>query len=343
MAEATLLVGDGLLGRVVDAGGRPRDRQGALHDVHPAGPGQPLAPAAPVLWETGIKVIDVYAPLARGSTVALLARPGVGLMVLIHELIYRLAAQRGGCAVMAMLEHERGTLQELVGQLRESGVDQHTALVTGGPDAAPAELRRVLQTALAAAEDFLARGRDVMLVVDDGLVTPETVDLLAGRTRAAGRGSLTLLLCFWQHTGPEPALAPAVAPLVRDAQTRLVFSRELALQSIWPAVDALQSRSTFLDPASVPAEQIATVEAARSLLRDGAQSAAAVDRERAQKLLLFQAQPFFVAEPFTARPAEAVAREAGVRTFREILDGAYDAIASESLRFIGGVRRPSLS
>lgn len=345
MADVTLLGGDGLLGRVIDASSRPLDGRGALHNVYPVGPVlQPIVPTAvPIMWETGIKVIDVYTPLARGSTIALLASPGVGLVVLVHELIHRLAAQQGGCAVMTKLDHERSTLQELAGTLRESGVDQHTVLVAGGPQAAPTELRQILQAALGAAEDFVARGRDVLLVVDDGLAIPETVDLLTGRARVARQGSLTVLLCFWQHTELEPILTPEVAPLVRDAQTRLVLSRELALQAVWPAIDALQSRSTFLDSAYVPAEQIRVVEEARALLRDEAQRSAPVERERAQKLLLFQAQPFFVAEPFTARPAEVVPREASVRTFREILDGAYDAVASESLRFIGGTRRPTLS
>lgn len=344
MVDAPLLVGDGLLGRVIDAGGKPRDGRGALHDVHPGEPvRQPLASAAPMLWETGIKVIDVYAPLARGSTVALFASPGVGLVVLIHELIHRLATQQGGCAVMTKLDHERTTLKEMTGELRESGVDQHTVLVAGGPEASPAALRQVLVAALAAAEDFVARGRDVLLVVDDGLAIPETVDLLHGRARVAEQGSLTLLLCFWQHTGPEPTVAPEVAPLMRDAQTWLVLTRELALQAVWPAIDALQSRSTFLDSTYVPAEQVRVAEEARVMLRDGAHRSAPVERERAEKLLLFQAQPFFVAEPFTARPAEVVPREVSVRAFRAILDGAYDAVASESLRFIGGARRPTLS
>lgn len=345
MADGTLLGGDGLLGRVIDASSRPLDGQGPLHAVHPVDPApQPVVPmAAPILWETGIKVIDVYSPMARGSTVAFFASPGVGLMVLVHELIHRLAAQQGGCAVMTTLDHKRSTLRELAGQLRESGVDPHTVVVAGGPDASPAELRRVLQVALAAAEEFVARGRDVLLVVDDGLALPETIDLLAGRARVTEQGSLTFLLCFWQHPGPEPALAPEVAPLIHDAQTRLVLSRELALQAVWPAIDALQSRSTFLDSTHVPAEQVRVAEEARALLRDGAQRPAPVERERAEKLLLFQAQPFFVAEPFTARPAEVVPRDVSVRAFRAILDGAYDTVASESLRFIGGVRRPTLS
>lgn len=296
-----------------------------------------------MLWETGIKVIDVYAPVALGGTVALLAQPGVGLMVLVHELIHRLAAQRGGCAVMTRLDHARNPVTEVVGELRESGVEQHTALVVGRSEAAPAELRQALARALAAAEDVVARGRDVLLIVDDGFAIPETVDLLTGRARSAEHGSLTVLFCFWRHTTPQPTVAPEVVPLLGNAQTRLVFSRELALQAIWPAIDVLQSHSTLLDSAHVSDAHLRVAAAARALLRDGAQSPATVEQERAQKLLLFQAQPFFVAEPFTARPAECVPCNESVQAFQAILDGDYDAIASEALRFIGGTHRPALS
>jgi F-type H+-transporting ATPase subunit beta len=116
MAELQCLVGDGLLGRTIDASGRPLDGRGALRTLHPARSTPPPASAgAPALWETGIKAIDVYAPLALGGTAALLAQPGVGLVVLVHELIHRLAAQRGGCAVMTKLDHERSAVQELAG------------------------------------------------------------------------------------------------------------------------------------------------------------------------------------------------------------------------------------
>ncbi len=345
MTNTQRLVGDGLLGRVIDASGMPFDGRGDLKDVHPAAWAAPqrVSPRTPVLWETGIKVIDVYAPLALGGTVALLAQPGVGLMVFVHELIHRLATQRGGCAVMTKLDHARNAVQEVAGELRASGVEQHTVLVAGRSEAAPAERRQVIATALAAAEDFVARGRDVLLIVDDGLAIPETVDLLTEHARSADHGTLTVLCCFWRHTEPEPPVAPEVLPLVRDAHARLVFRRELALHAIWPAIDALQSQSTLLDPAHVSVAHLSVVAAARALLNRGAQSTTAVERERAEKLLLFQAQPFFVAEPFTALPAEVVPRETSIRDFQAILDGAYDAIASEALRFIGGARRPTLS
>jgi F-type H+-transporting ATPase subunit beta len=340
MSDVSISVGDGLLGRAIDAAGTPIDELGPLADVRPA----TLAAAANgagamVPWETGIKVIDFYAPIARGLTVALVASPGVGLGVCAKELIHRSAEQFGGCAVLAELEGENQEVQAVRLQLRETGVERVSTLLAGRMDDPPAEKQRLVSAALAIAEDFVARGRDVLLVLDDGLAIAETADLLRGRARALERGSLTLLPAFWRHTTAEPM----ETPVLQKADARLVLSKELALQGIWPAVDALASRSRLLDERQVSAEHLRVIEAARELLRLGEHAPDAVQRERARKLLLFQAQPFFVAEPFTARPGEYVPLEDSVRAFGGIIAGEYDATPEEALRFIGGVRRPTLT
>lgn len=336
--------GDGLLGRAIDSSGAPLDGGGPLAGVSPTALAPPAAPrSANTVWETGIKVIDFYAPIPRGGTVALLASPGVGLVVAVSELTQRLAARHGGCTVLTKLDGETYQLQELAGQLREGGVDRDTALLGGHTGDSPAERRRLVSAALAAAEEFRGRGRDVLLVLDDGLAIAETADLLAGRAGAGARGSLTLLLCFWRHTGAEPEVAPEVAALLRGADARLVFSRELGKQGIWPAIDALASGSRLLAEGGVAAEHRGTAAAARALLEQGERAPDETQRARAQKLLLFQAQPFFVAEPFTARPGEHVPLGESVRAFGDILAGAYDRVPAESLRFIGGARRPTLT
>jgi F-type H+/Na+-transporting ATPase subunit beta len=335
-SDTLTLAGDGLLGRVIDAAYTPLDGRGELADVHPAA----LAGAAlgaPAPWETGIKVIDVYAPIARGATVALIARPKVGMIVMICELIHRLASQHGGCAVFGMLETERRELKELIGQLAESGVERHTALIAGRLETPPAERRHLVQTALTIAEDAAARGRDTLLVLDDGLAIAETVDLLRRRARALDRGSLTIVLCFWRHAGETPTLAPAVAALLESADAQIMLSSELASRSIWPAVDALASRSRLLTEGLASSEQLRVAEAGRALLRGGD----AALSERAQKLLLFQSQPFFVAEPFTARPAEYVPLAASVRAFGAIAAGAYDQTPPDALRFVGAAQPPA--
>jgi F-type H+-transporting ATPase subunit beta len=337
------VAGDGLLGRAIDASGAPLDDGGPLAGVHPVPfaltPVMPGGGSAP--WETGIKVLDFYAPIARGATVALVASPGVGLVVAVSELTHRLAAQFGGCTVLTKLDGQTYQLWELAGQLREGGVERETVLVGGRWEEPPAERRRLALAALTIAKEFRGRGRDVLLVLDDGLAIPESVDLLRGRAGAGDGGSLTLLLCFWRHTTPEALQAPPAAELLAAADARLVFSRDLALQGIWPAIDALQSSSRLLAEGRVAADHLRAAEAARALLRgDGAPDE--LQRERARKLLLFQAQPFFVAEPFTARPAEHVPLGETVRAFAGIVGGAYDQAPAESLRFLGRVRRPTL-
>lgn len=330
MADTTLPAGDGLLGRVIDGLGAPLDGRGPLEAVRPCTLAAPAGAAAHRPWATGIKAIDFYAPLARGATAALLASPGVGLVVGVCELIHRLADRHGGCAVFATLDGERTELAELAGQLRESGVERHTALVGGPRGATPEQRRQVVLMALTAAEELAGRGREVLLVLDDGLLTAATAGLLRGRARATGEGSLTLLLCFWRHPGPEPELDPEAAALLGAAETRLVFSRELAREGIWPAIDALASRSRLSG-----GEGLRAAEAARALLRGDAAAQGERGPERARKLLLFQGQPFFVAEPFTARPAEYVPPEVSAGAFAGIAAGAYDQIPAEALRFIG--------
>lgn len=343
MHKIEFVVGAGLLGRVIDVNGAPLDGRGALSDVREADAlaEGPAAAAAPAPWESGIKVIDVYAPLALGTMVALMARPGVGLFVTISELTYRLAERRGGCAVVTKLDAERNELRELTGQLRESGVEEHSVVVAGTYAASQAERRTVVRAALAAAEAFVAAGRDVLLTIDDGLLDAETAPLLRRHARVAAAGSLTILLCFWRHLDGEPA-TPREGRLLDEVDGTLVFSRELARQAVWPAIDALASRSRLLDERRVSAEQLALVAQARALLAQDAQSLGATERERARKLLLYQAQPFFVAEPFTARPAEYVPLDESLRSFAAIIAGAHDDTPAAAFEFIGGVRLPVL-
>ncbi len=152
-------------------------------------------------------MIDLYAPLAFGSTIVLQGAPGVGMAVTRDELIHRLADQHGGCAVLAHLDTKRNSLQDKLAQISETGVAQHTALVAGSGFAALDERRQVCRTALTIAETFVAQGRDVVLAVDDGLLVSTTVGLLQRRARVVGRGSLTILLCGWQHDDLDAELA----------------------------------------------------------------------------------------------------------------------------------------
>jgi F-type H+-transporting ATPase subunit beta len=336
----TFPAGAGLFGRVIDPAGTPLDGQGPLRDVKPTAPAAGGAGAVGPRWETGIKVIDFFAPLPRGGTVALLASPGTGLTVAVAELTQRLAAQRDGCAIIADLDDEAYPVAETVSVLREGGVEGRTALITVPAEAAPEQQERLLQAGLTAAEERLAQGRDVLLALDDGLVSERTAPLLRGRGRGAGRGSLTLLLCFWRHITPEPILGPQATALLQEAQARLVFSRDLGLQGIWPAIDPLASGSRLLEGDEVSEEQRRQVRAARELLRLLQLPAGAADEKalaRARRVLLFGGQPFFVAEPYTARPGAHVPLEDTIRGYAELVGGAHDHLEEAAVRFTGAL------
>jgi F-type H+-transporting ATPase subunit beta len=180
----------------------------------------------------------------------------------------------------------------------------------------------------------------VLLVLDDGLLNERTAPLLRGRGRGGSQGSLTLLLCFWRHTTPEPVLGPEGAALLQTAQTRLVFSRDLALQGIWPAIDPLASGSQLLEGDGVSDEHRRQAQAARELLRqlqlpDGAADATAL--ARARRVLLFGGQPFFVAEPYTAKPGVHVPLDATLRGYAGLVAGAHDQLEEEAVRFTGAL------
>lgn len=301
---------ESVLGRVIDAHGAALDGGEAIAELQTAELPPPAnAPRGGQLWETGIKVIDCFAPIPLGGVVALEARPGVGLMALVTELTQRIAAQRGGCAVTAALDDLPYPTAEAVSGMREGGVDQATALITGPVDSAPAEREQLARAALITAEALAAAGRDVLLFLDDGLLLPETAELLRGRARATDHGSLTILCCFWRHTTPEPALAPEVTAALGPADSTIVFRRELARQGIWPAIDPLASRARLISEGGVGADHVELVRAAHRLLREGAGS------ERAQAILHLGAQPFFVAEAYTARQGSHVTYAETLRAY----------------------------
>jgi F-type H+-transporting ATPase subunit beta len=340
-AQTMFPTGDSLLGRVLDASGAPLDGQGPLNNVQPAAlptPGEPSARGP--FWETGIKVIDFFAPLPRGGTVALLASPGTGLVVATTELTHRIAAQHGGCAVFANQDDEAYSVAEKVSQLRDGGVEAQTVVITAPYESSPEVKERLARAALTAAEDFFARGRHVLLALDDGLVNERTTALLRGRGRAGNSGSLTLLLCFWRHTTPEPTLGPEAAALLRDAEARLVFSPNLAKQGTWPAIDPLASRSQLLEDGALGPDHQRQARAALELLRqlelpeDAAEPATLA---RARRVLRFGGQPFFVAEPYTAKPGELVPYATTLQNYAGLVDGAYDSVDEAALSFTGAL------
>jgi len=337
-------VGDALLGRIIDATGAPMDDRGPI--AAPRMPidrpaGADLTPLADQLLETGIKVIDLFAPIVRGGTSTITAMLGVGLIVTSSELIQRIAARHGGCTVIADLEDGIYPLSELVADLRSGGVDRHVAIVAGRQDATAAGERRIALAGLTIAEHFCEQGRETLLFLNEQLVTEQTIQRLRDRWRGGTRGSLTLLL--WQIRTPATIHEFALAqPLPVDG--RIVFSRSLAKQNIWPAIDPVQSNSRLLDGYVLGAEHVRVARAAQELLRGygdleraGALSDNALLQARARRMLLFGSQPFVVAETFTARPGVYLPIAETVRGYGELVDGRHDGVPEQAFRFTSGI------
>jgi F-type H+-transporting ATPase subunit beta len=341
----TIPVGDALLGRAIDAAGAPIDG-GAPIDAAGQLPidravGADAAPLPDQLLETGIKAIDLYAPLVRGGTIPIMAGWGVGKVVVSLELIQRVAARRGGCAVMALLDHPTYGMDEMVAELRGSGIDKQAVLVVGQQDDPQAARDRAGLAGLTLAEYFCDQGRETLLFIEENLVSSETVERFRTRRRSGASAALTILL--WQQNPPTmPTGEQVFSQLLAERDGQLVLSRALGARRIYPALDPLASTSRLLDQRVLGAEHVRVARAVQDLLRrygDAEIGGAAGDdarlRGRAQRALLFQSQPFYVAETFTGLPGEYVPLAETVRGFGELVGGRHDDVSEEALRFVG--------
>jgi F-type H+-transporting ATPase subunit beta len=340
-------IGDALLGRAIDAAGAPLDGRGPIEVAGRLPIDRPMgadpAPLPDQLLETGIKVIDLYAPIVRGGTIPMIAGSGVGRVVVSTELIQRVATRRGGCAVMAFLDHPTYGMKELVSDIRGGGVDSYAALVVGQPDDPQPVRDRVGLAALTLAEYFCDQGRETLLFMEENLVSSATVGRFLARRRGTAKAALTTLL--WQHDPPIlPTGEQVYKRLLHDQDGRLAFSRGLAKQSIWPAIEALNSASRLLDGQALGAEHARVAKAAKELLRGygdlegmGAAGDDARLQARARRVLLFQSQPFVVAETFTALPGVYVPVAETVRGYGELVAGKHDDVPEEAFGFAGSI------
>ncbi len=344
--SSTLSAAEMLLGRYIDATGAPIDGGPALAqplpDLRAQVAAEPAGAMPPRQLESGIKVVDLYAPLLRGGIISLVAGAGVGKTVLIEELIQRVATRQGGCAVLASLDDDGFTKNDVIAEFRSSGVERYVAAVLGRRDEPAGTAERVGLLGLALAEDLCRHGREVLLFLDELVVTPATVDRLLARQHGA---TAALTIFILQHKTPaDRAPAGALGTLLRDGDGRIVFNRALGQQNIYPAIDPLQSSSRLLDERLASAEHLRVAGEARQLLqRTGAVAGAGEASDplygRARRTLLFQAQPFVVAEPYTAVPGEYVPLADTIRGFGELVAGTYDALPDDAFRFVGAIEQ----
>jgi F-type H+-transporting ATPase subunit beta len=373
-------VGDVTLGRIFNLLGEPIDGGDELPDdterwpIHRSAPkASDLTPTQEIL-ETGIKVIDLLAPYAKGGKVGLFGGAGVGKTVLIQELIRNIAEEHEGLSAFVGVGERSREGNDLWLEMKESGVIDKTMLVFGQMNEPPGARLRVALSGLTMAEYYREQGgQDVLLFIDNifrFVQAGSEVSALLGRMPSAvgyqptletemgelqeritstDRGSVTSVQAVYVPADDYTDPAPASVFAHLNATTAL--SRSISEKGIYPAVDPLDSTSTILKPDVVGEEHYRTATEVQEVLQRykelqdiiailGIDELSDEDRQtvsRARKIERFLSQPFFVAEQFTGRTGEYVPIAETVRGFREILDGEHDDLSEGAFYMQGGI------
>jgi F-type H+-transporting ATPase subunit beta len=376
----TMPVGERLLGRLVDVLGHPVDGGPTFP---PEVPRMPIHRAAPPFQEqgarrepflTGIKVVDLLAPLARGGKAGMFGGAGVGKTVLIMELIRTTVSRHAGVSVFAGVGERSREGHELLLELRGSGMLERTALVFGQMNEPPGARWRVALAALTVAERFRdADRKDVLLLMDNVfrfVQAGSEVSGLLGRlpsrvgyqpTLASEIAELQERIAYAQgasitaieavYVPADDYTDPAVATTFSHLDSSIVLSREMASEGLYPAIDPLDSSSTLLDPRVVGREHFDIAQSVRRTIARyrelqeviallGIEELSEEDRTavgRARRLIRFLTQPFLVTEAFTGQPGRSVPLADTLAGCRAILEGGGDALAESAFYMVGGL------
>ena len=373
----TAPVGEGTLGRMFDPLGRPIDGKGAVDElphwpIHRKAPGFAEQKPATEILETGIKVIDLLAPYAKGGKIGLFGGAGVGKTVLIQELIHNIAVEHGGYSIFTGVGERSREGNDLWNEMHESGVIDKTALVFGQMNEAPGVRMRVALTGLTMAEYFRdEEQRDVLLFIDNifrFVQAGSEVSTLLGRMPSAvgyqptlanemgelqeritstKSGSITSVQAVYVPADDLTDPAPATTFTHLDATT--VLSRKIAEQGLYPAVDPLESSSRILEEDIVGERHYRIARSVQATLQKyrelqdiiailGMEELSDTDKvtvNRARKIQRFLAQPTFVAEKFTGLPGVYVPLEETLRGFEAILSGEMDGYPEMAFYNVG--------
>ena len=372
-------VGNETLGRVFNLLGEPIDKRGPV-DAKEKWPIHRPAPSfeerIPVveMFETGLKVVDLICPYAKGGKIGLFGGAGVGKTVLITELIRNVATEHGGVSVFAGVGERTREGNDLWLEMQESGVIAKTTMVFGQMNEPPGARLRVALSALTMAEYFRdSAGQDVLLFVDNifrFVQGGSEVSALLGRMPSAVgyqptlatemgdlqeritstvRGSVTSIQAIYVPADDPTDPAPATTFAFLDATTYL--ERRIFVRGIFPAVDPLASTSRILDPLVVGQEHYEVARAVQQILQRyrelqdiiailGVDELSDEDKltvARARKIENFLSQPMFVAEVFTGLAGKYVSREDTVRSFKEILEGRWDHLPEQAFYMVGAI------
>ena len=375
-------VGEEVLGRLFNVIGEPIDGKGPIADSTPR---LPLHRAAPSLQdqvtsdemlETGLKVLDLICPFARGGKLGLFGGAGVGKTVTQRELIHNVASGHGGYTVFAGVGERTREGNEMLHEMEESGVIDKTAMVFGQMNEPPGTRQRIALAGLSMAEHFRDEaGQDVLFFIDNifrFILAGAEVSALLGRmpsavgyqpTLATEMGTLQERITTTQNGSITSVQAiyvpaddytdPAVVSAFAHLDGRIVLERSLADQGIYPAVDPLASSSRILDPRVVGEEHYQVAQRVQEVLqryRDlreiiailGIDELSDEDKlivSRARKIQFFLTQPFHVAEAFTGKPGEYVKIEDTIRGFKGLVEGEYDDVPELAFFLVGTIEQ----
>ncbi|MDR2506709.1 MAG: F0F1 ATP synthase subunit beta [Candidatus Accumulibacter sp.] len=377
-APITVPVGDATIGRIMDVLGRPVDEAGPINSeerrsIYQSPPKfDELSPSIELL-ETGIKVIDLICPFAKGGKVGLFGGAGVGKTVNMMELINNIAKQHSGLSVFAGVGERTREGNDFYHEMKDSNVLDKVAMVFGQMNEPPGNRLRVALTGLTMAERFRDDGRDILFFVDNiyrYTLAGTEVSALLGRMPSAvgyqptlaeemGRlqerisstnvGSITSIQAVYVPADDLTDPSPATTFLHLDST--VVLSRDIASLGIYPAVDPLDSTSRQLDPQVVGEEHYEVARGVQKTLqrykelRDiiailGMDELSPEDKQavfRARKIQRFLSQPFHVAEVFTGSPGKYVSLKDTIKGFKMIVNGECDAIPEQAFYMVGNI------
>ena len=371
-------VGTSTLGRIMNVLGEPIDEKGPIGEeerwsIHREAPSYEDQSNSAELLETGIKVIDLVCPFAKGGKVGLFGGAGVGKTVNMMELIRNIAIEHSGYSVFAGVGERTREGNDFYHEMKDSNVLDKVALVYGQMNEPPGNRLRVALTGLTMAEKFRDEGRDVLLFVDNiyryTLAGTEVSALLGRMPSAVGyqptlaeemgvlqeritstkTGSITSVQAV--YVPADDLTDPSPATTFAHLDATIVLSRQIAALGIYPAVDPLDSTSRQLDPLVVGKEHYETARGVQIVLQRykelkdiiailGMDELSEEDKltvSRARKIERFLSQPFFVAEVFTGSSGKYVPLKETIRGFQGILKGEYDDLPEQAFYMVGSI------
>ncbi len=377
-APITVPVGEKTLGRIMDVLGNPIDKVGAIGEeerlpIHRDPPTFEEQSPTTELLETGVKVIDLIMPIAKGGKIGLFGGAGVGKTVTLMELINNIAKEHGGYSVFAGVGERTREGNDFYYEMKESEVLDKVSLVYGQMNEPPGNRLRVALTGLTIAEYFRDEGRDVLMFIDNiyryTLAGTEVSALLGRMPSAVGyqptlaqemgvlqeritstsTGSITSFQAV--YVPADDLTDPSPATTFAHLDATLVLSRQIAELGIYPAVDPLDSTSRLLDPNIIGEEHYQTARSVQAVLQRykelqdiiailGMDELSEDDKltvQRARKIQRFLSQPFTVAETFTGTPGKYVPLKDTVGSFKAIVAGDYDHLPEQAFYMIGTI------